>query len=95
MTAPAFLLRARTPVAGLVRTATGRAPLPSLGRLRAAVAVGRRSGDRSGGPRPDPQGTAGVRPGDRPAPGADGVDVDGGQGDRAAADGPVSATSPR
>lgn len=39
MTAPAFLLRARTPVAGLVRTATSRAPLPSLGRLRAAVAA--------------------------------------------------------
>ncbi|MCW2581501.1 MAG: conserved rane protein of unknown function [Klenkia sp.] len=36
MSAP-FFLRAREPVAGLVRTAAGRAPLPSLGRLRTAV----------------------------------------------------------
>ncbi len=36
MSAPA-LLRAREPVAGFVRTAAGRAPLPSLGRLRVAV----------------------------------------------------------
>ncbi|WP_235564636.1 MFS transporter [Modestobacter sp. Leaf380] len=36
MSAPSFL-RAREPVAGLVRTAAGRAPLPSLGRLRTAV----------------------------------------------------------
>ena len=36
MSAP-FFLRAREPVAGLVRTAASRAPLPSLGRLRTAV----------------------------------------------------------
>lgn len=36
MSAPSFL-RAREPVAGLVRSAAGRAPLPSLSRLRVAV----------------------------------------------------------
>lgn len=36
MSAP-FLTRAREPVAGLVRTAASRAPLPSLSRLRTAV----------------------------------------------------------
>ncbi|MCW2678595.1 MAG: conserved rane protein of unknown function [Modestobacter sp.] len=36
---PDVLARARAPVAGLVRSAAGRAPLPPLGRLRVAVAV--------------------------------------------------------
>jgi MFS family permease len=36
---PDVLARARAPVAGLVRSAAHRAPLPSLGRLRVAVAV--------------------------------------------------------
>jgi MFS family permease len=36
---PDVIARARAPVAGLVRSAAHRAPLPSLGRLRVAVAV--------------------------------------------------------
>src|SRR3954447_9164253 len=37
MTTPSLMTRARTPVAGLLRSTAGRAPLPSPGRLRAAV----------------------------------------------------------
>jgi len=37
MTTPSLLARARAPVAGLLRSTADRAPLPTPGRLRAAV----------------------------------------------------------
>ena len=56
------------------------------GRLAAAVPVGRRSRPRAGRARPDAQRATGVGPGDRPAAGADGVQVEHRQRDRAPAD---------
>src|SRR6185437_8633315 len=55
-------------------------------RLGAAAPVTGRPGDGARRARPDPQGAAGVATADRAAARADGVDIDGRQLDRAAAD---------
>ena len=60
------------------------------GRRLAAVTVGRRPRARAGRARADPQRAARVAPGDRAAAGADGVEVEHRQRDRAAADRPAA-----